>query len=250
MKSLMLKAAKAAGKILMKNYGKVKFIKVKDQESYVTNVDLESEKFIISTIRKKYPEHDIVSEESGRLNKKSDYRWYIDPLDGTHNYIHKLPMFGVSIGLEYKGKIILGAICLPYFDELYVAEKGKGAFLNGKRLKVSNRKELKKSFITTDLVLRYFPEKKIEMLNKLKGLVYDIRVLGSAVYGYTSVAKGSADAYITIYTYPWDAAAGALIVEESSGKVTDFNGKEWKANTGKFISSNKKIHNQLIKVLK
>tara|TARA_Y100000310_G_scaffold70474_1_gene66150 strand:- start:9375 stop:10127 length:753 start_codon:yes stop_codon:yes gene_type:complete len=250
MKSLAIKAAKGAGKILMKNFGKVKSVRVKDQESYVTNVDLESEKFIISTIREKYPDHDIVSEESGRLNKKSDYRWYIDPLDGTHNYIHKLPMFGVSIGLEYKGKIILGVIFLPYFNELYVAEKGKGAFLNGKKIKVSNKKMLKKSFIITDLVLRYLPEKKIDMLNKLKGSVYDIRVLGSAVYGYTSVAKGNADAYITIYTYPWDVAAGALIVEEASGKVTDFKGNGWDANTGKFISSNKKIHDQLVKVLR
>ena len=250
MKSLIIKAAKGAGKIVMKNYGKVKSFRVKDMESYVTNVDLESEKFIISAIRKKYPDHDIVSEESGSLNKKSDYRWIIDPIDGTHNYFHKLPIFGISIGLEYKGKAILGVIYLPYFKELYVAEKGKGAFLNGKRLRVSSNKSFEKTFILTDLVLRYKPEEKIDMLNKLKGKIYDIRAMGSAVYGYAMVARGFVDAYITMYTYPWDIAAGALIVEEASGKVTDFNGKEWKAKIGKYIATNNKIHNQLIKALR
>ena len=250
MKNLAIQVAKQSGKSLMKNYGKVKFVKVKDKLSYVTNADLESEKIILSAIRKKYPNHDIISEESGKLNKKSDYRWYIDPLDGTHNYINKIPLFGVSIGLEFKNKMILGVIYLPYFNELYVAEKGKGSFMNGKKIKVSDKKNLKKSFIVTDLVLHYIPGKKIKMLDKLKGFVHDMRVLGSAVYGYAAVAKGSADAYLAPCTNPWDVAAGALIVEEALGKVTDFSGNKWKPEMNNFISSNKKIHRELLKLLK
>lgn len=249
-KVLAIKIAKQSGKILLKHYGKVKFVKSKDNQSYVSNVDLESEKYIISSIRKKFPDHEIISEEAGKLNKISDYTWFIDPLDGTHNYISNIPMFGVSIGLAHKGKVILGVINLPYFNELYVAEKRKGSFLNGKRLKVSNKKDLKKSFILTELVLRYKPEEKIRVLKKLEGNVYDIRALGSAVYGYTNLAKGNVEAYMTIYTYSWDVAAGALIVEEAGGKVTDFNGNKWNPKRGKFISSNKKIHDKLLKILK
>lgn len=247
-RDLALKAAKQAGKVLLKHYGKVKSIKAKDNLSYVSNVDLESEKCIISAIRKTYPEHDIISEESGRLNKKSDYIWHIDPLDGTHNYINNIPLFGVSIALEYKGKIILGVINLPYFNELYFAEKGKGAFLNGKHIKVSNKKDLKKSFIAVDLVLRHNPEKKIKFLKKLEGHVHDLRVLGSAVAAVAYVARGSADLYLVQQTNSWDISAGFLLIEEAGGKVTGFNGNNWNPYMDNFIASNKILHNGILKV--
>lgn len=249
MKSTVIKTAKDAGKLLMKHYGKIKYIKEKDKKSYFTNVDLASEKIIISAIRKKFPDHNIISEESPPIDNKSEYTWYIDPLDGTHNYIRMLPLFGVSIALAYKGKVKLGCINLPLFNEIYIAEKGKGAFLNGKRIKVSNKKDLKKSFILTEVAFRYVPDNQT-IVDKLKGKVYDIRALGSAVFDYIMVAKGSADAYITPHTNSWDVAAGALIVEEASGKVTDFEDNEWNLKQHKFISSNKKIHSQLLKILK
>ena len=250
MKSLIIKAAKDAGKLLMKHYGKVRYVKEKDKTSYFTNVDLASEQLIISAIRKKFPEHNIISEESGNAKKASDYTWYIDPLDGTHNYIKKLPLFGTSIGLEHKGKVILGVISLPYFNELYFAESGKGAFLNGRRISVSGQKNLKRAFVVTDLALRYHPEGKIRMIKKMKGNIYDLRVLGCAVYDYSMVARGSADAYVTNYTNSWDMAAGALIVEEAKGKVTDFKGNKWKTSMSSFVSSNGRIHEQLLKILR
>jgi len=249
MKSLMIKAAKDAGKVLMKHYGKIKFVREKNKTSYFTNVDLESEKVIISLIKKKFPKHNIISEESGNLGKKSDYIWYIDPLDGTHNYINNFPHFGVSIGLAYKGEMKLGVIDLPCFNEFYVAEKGKGALLNGKRLKVSNKKDVKRSFALTDLVYRHTPYGKI-IFDKLLGKVYDIRLLGCAVSGYTMVANGIVDAYIVPYTCPWDVAAGALIVEEAGGKVTGHDGGRWNPDNRKFVASNGKIHNQLLKIIK
>ena len=143
MKSLIIKTAKDAGKLIMKHYGNIKSINEKANRSYFTNVDLASEKLIISSIIKKFPKHNIVTEESKPINNKSDYTWYIDPIDGTHNYIRKFPLFGVSIGVAYKGKMKYGVINLPCFNELYFAEKDKGALLNGKGIKVSNNKELK-----------------------------------------------------------------------------------------------------------
>jgi len=250
MKSLMIKTSKEAGKLLMKHFGKIKSIKVKDKKSYVTDVDLASEKLIISAIRKKYPHHNIISEESEGINNKSDYTWYIDPIDGTHNYIRKFPLFGVSIGLTHKGKLVLGTVNLPYFNELYVAEKGKGAFLNGRKLKVSNNKDLKKACIIVDMSIRYIPKTTMEILNRLKDKVYDIRAFGCAVYEYITIANGSAEGYITAYTNSWDGAAGALIVEEANGKVTDFNGNSWNPNGKKFVATNGKIHDEILKLIR
>jgi len=250
MKSLIIQAAKEAGKIQLKRFGKIKFVKTKDKKSYFTNVDLECEKIIINSIRKKFPKHNIISEESAKIDNQSDYTWYIDPLDGTHNYIKGFPLFGVSIGLERKGKMKFGVINLPFFKEIYFAEKGKGAFLNGKKIKVSDNKDLKKSLIITDMSLRDRGDIIIEILNKLRGNSYDMRSFGCAVYGYTSVAKGNADIYYTTYTHPWDVAAGALIVEESNGKVTGFKGEPWHPNNKKFVASNKKIHNKILKIIK
>lgn len=250
MKSLVLKAAKEAGKLVMRHYGRVRYVREKDKKSYFTNADLESEKLIISLIRKKFPSHNIISEESKPLNNDSEYTWYIDPIDGTHNYIHTLPMFGTSIALAYRGKTVIGAINLPYFKELYIAERGRGAFLNGKRLGVSSREDAKRAFVVTDLALRYHPDAKIRVLRAIKGKVYDIRVLGCAVYSHTLVAKGAADAYFTLHTQSWDVAAGALIVEEAGGKVTGIDGSEWNLKKNQFLMSNGHIHGQMLKILK
>ena len=159
------------------------------------------------------------------------------------------PLLGVSIALAYKEKPIIGAINLPFFKELYFAEKGKGAFLNGKRISVSEKSDLKKAFVLTDLNFRYLPDKKMDMIKKIKGKVYDIRVLGCAVYGYTSIAKGNADAFLSPLTNSWDVAAGALIVEEAGGKVTNFKGKEWDLKQDNFIASNGRLHGGLLKML-
>ncbi len=144
----------------------------------------------------------------------------------------------------------MGAMDMPYLKEFYFAEKGKGAFLNGKRLKVSKNNNLGKSFILTDLALRYDFHNKQKVLRKLKGKVYDVRMLGCAVAAYAYVARGFADAYYTTFTNSWDVAAGALIVEESGGKVTDLKGGKWNAEMGNYVSSNGKIHNAFLKTIK
>ncbi|HJN57383.1 MAG: inositol monophosphatase [Candidatus Woesearchaeota archaeon] len=249
MKSTAIKAAREAGKVLMKNYGKIKFIKTKERNSFFTNVDLESEKKVFSIIRKKFPDHNIVSEESGSFDKKSEYTWYIDPLDGTHNYINNFPLFGVSVALAKNNIVKHGAIFLPYFNELYTAEKSKGAFLNGKRIKVSDKKNLEKSFVLTELALRRETE-KLRILSKIKDIVFDARVFGCAVFSHAYIAKGSADIYITTKTNSWDIAAGFLLIEEANGKVTDFNNNPWKPKDGSYVASNKHLHNKILNALK
>ncbi len=250
MKQTLISASKKAASHLMKNYGKIRMVRTKDQDSYFTNVDLESEKMIISEIQKKYPDHSIISEECGSVGKKSDYIWYIDPIDGTHNYINNFPLFGVSIGVSYKKQPLFGAIHLPYFNEFYFAEKGKGAFCNGKRLSVSVKRDAKKAFIVTDLTLRYNAKKKLRTLRKLQDNVYDMRALGCAVVAYTMVARGAADALFSTQMFPWDVAAGALIVEEAGGRVTNFAGRGWEPRKNTFLATNRKIHGQMLDILK
>jgi myo-inositol-1(or 4)-monophosphatase len=249
MKPFITRLSKQAGNILMKYFGKVKYVKEKSNESYFTNADIESEKYIISEIERKFPDHNIVSEEAGTLDKKSQYTWYIDPLDGTHNFMHKLPLFGTSIALALKDKVQFGAIYLPFFKELYFAQRGKGSFLNGKRIKVSRNNILKKSFIVSDLQLRYFPSKKLKLLRNLRGKVYDIRTLGCASYALALVAGGSAEAFITLYTRSWDMAAGSLIVDEAGGKFTDLEGKTWSPKEKQFLISNGKVHGRLLQII-
>lgn len=250
MKQTLIKASEAAAKVLLKHYGKVKYVKTKENDSYFTNVDLEAEKAIFSIIRKKFPRHNIVSEESGIFNKNSEYTWIIDPLDGTHNYIHSIPLFGVSIALVHKDKVKLGILNIPCLKEVYFAEKGKGAFLNNKRIKVSNKKNMKKSFVLTDISPRRIPEEKIKIYKKLKNTAYDIRALGTAIYGQALIARGSADIYITKETNSWDIAAGFLLIEEARGKVTDFNGNNWKPKHGSYIATNGYLHNKILDILK
>jgi len=249
MKKTLLQAANKAGSILLDNFGKIKSIYTKKGNSYYTNVDLAAEKAIISTIREKYPDHSILSEEKGSLRTRSEYEWIIDPLDGTHNYINRLPLFGTSIALAHQGEVIMSAIYLPIFKEMYVAEKGKGSYCNGKRIHVSETKDAKKAFLVTDLTLRYHPEWRLQILKMLRNEVYDLRALGCAVISHAYVSRGSADGMFTTQMFPWDIAGGGLLIEEAGGKVTDFQGRRWKPVKGAFISSNKKIHSQLLRIL-
>src|SRR3989338_5624172 len=168
MKNIAVRAAKAAGKVLLDNFGKIKTKTHKGHElGFVTNVDIAAEKKIFSVIRKKYPKHNILSEEEGFIDNNSGYKWVIDPLDGTHNYIHSLPIFGTSIALEHKGDVKLGVIYLPMLNQLFVAEKGNGAFLNGKRIKVSDTDELKHSMLLFEGSLHMQWDKKKEFLDKV-----------------------------------------------------------------------------------
>jgi myo-inositol-1(or 4)-monophosphatase len=244
-----IKAAKEAGKVLMKYYRKVKG-HVKFTDNLVSKADLESEKKVLSIIQKKYPDHYILSEEAGKIKTKSDYKWLIDPLDGTHNYLSGLNLFGVSIGLQCKKEIILGVIYLPFFDELYVAEKGKGAFLNNKRIHVSKTNNLKHAMILYDGGLKRDKKTKVKAIDKLIDSVFRLRVLGAACVNLVYIAKGDSDAYIEHSTNPWDIGAGKVIVEEAGGKITNHDGSKYTDYSEGFVVSNSKLHKDIIKITK
>jgi|SRR3989338_421836 len=248
-KQLAIKAAKEVGKLLMNNLGKVKKVKEKAKNSLVSNVDLEAEKIIENLIKKHFPNDSILSEEEASTAKKSDYKWVIDPLDGTHNYLRNQPHFGVSIGLEYKGEIVFGVINLPFFNEIYAAEKGKGAFLNNKKIKVSNR-DLANAYINFDGNLYKETKRKTDALRKIAKKTFQTRITGCAVVNGTSVANGNLDAHIAFNTKPWDVAVGFLLIKEAGGKVTDFDGKEANHYTKEFVTTNGRIHDRILKLIK
>ena len=252
MKQTAIQAVKEAGKLLLERFEKLdrKKIKFKSKHEILTSLDLQVEKVILNIIKKKYPDHHILSEESGEIGPKSDYLWIIDPLDGTTNYSMGNPLFNVSLALAYKNEVILGIVNAPYLKELYISEKGKGAFLNGKKIKVSQINKLPKALLT---FCHGSKEKDIKRIIKIyqhfKLSGFDMRQLGSAGLELSYVARGSTEAIMIPGTHLWDVAAGTLIVREAGGKVTDFQGKEWSLKSRDILASNDCLHSQIIKII-
>ena len=244
-KKVLLLAAKKAGKVLLKYYGKTNPSKEKSNKTLVSMADLEANKTIVKIIKKNFPHHSILTEESEFEDNKSDYKWVIDPLDGTHNFLHGIPLFGTSIALEYKNEIVLGILHFPILKLTAVAEKGKGAFLNGKRIRVSDKQEINHSLIIFEYAYTNRME-KVDFIKKFIHTTIDLRNFGSAIYDLLLVACGKADGFVILSTHEWDIAAGFLIVEESGGKITDLNGKRWSAGNDKFVVSNGKIHRKIL----
>jgi myo-inositol-1(or 4)-monophosphatase len=243
-------AAKRAGYILMERLGDVHQVidKETSYKDYVTDVDLQVEAEIIAIIKEAYPDHHILSEEQGDLGNESDYKWIIDPLDGTHNYAHNLPIFGVSIALEHKKQVVFGVMSVPYMDEIYTAEKGKGAYLNGEKIRVSDI-GLNDALMIYDTKLRASDKPMIESLSRLVNEVFIIRMFGCAMWDLGLIARGKAELSVNFTYKPWDIAAAALIIEESKGKVTDLQGNPWTPYSNGYISSNGKVHDEVLNIL-
>ena len=248
-KKLAIKAAREAGNLLKTYFGRTIQVRAKGERSLVTNIDLKAEEKIVNLIKKDYPEDNILSEETKYQIFDSDFRWIIDPLDGTHNYIRGMENFGTSIALAYRDKVILGVIYLPMSDELYFAEKGKGAFLNQRKINVS-RKDLDHTTMIYDSTIRLNKGPMLKYLDGLVDFVFNIRMFGSTVRSLTYVAEGKADLEIEYNDKPWDFAAGLLLVEEAGGKATDLKGRRWSLNSKGYIASNRRIHSEVLKIIK
>lgn len=235
-----------------RNFGKIRY--KTNTGNLVTKADQASEKLIINAIRKKYPNHHIIAEESGMLGKaESDFEWLIDPLDGTTNYAHRLPLWSVSIALSYKKKIIVGVVYQPSINELYYAAKKKGAFCNNKKIRVSKISQLQKGLTVTGIPYSTKEKARDNFLNFYKFSMKSqaVRRLGSAAIDLCYLATGRFDGYWERDLNGWDVAAGSLIVTEAGGKITDFKGKPYQAYFPKeTLASNVKLHKQMIKVLK
>ncbi len=247
-KNVAVIAAKQAGRMLSKRFGRIKRIKAKGDRDLVTDIDLAAEGIIKHQILKNFPQDSILSEENSH-EQESDLKWIIDPLDGTHNYIHNINIFGTSIALAYKDEIVIGVIYMPQDDELYVAERGGGAYLNRRRIFVSQRK-MKQATLIFDSSIRYQKSIMLDDLGELIDRVFNVRMFGSTVRGLTYVAQGKAEAEVEYNDKLWDFAAGLLLVEEAGGKVTDLSGRRWSIKTRGYIASNGKIHNQLLKLVR
>lgn len=253
LKDVLMLAAREAGAII-KQYFQGDFnVDNKDTiNNLVTEVDTKAEAKIISVIKETFPEHSIISEEVGELLQKSEYKWIIDPIDGTVNFAHGIPICCVSIGLLHHDEMLMGAVYNPMMNELFFAEKGKGAYLNDKPIKVSEKSDFRKAFLVTGFPYKWpktneHPIKVFERII-LEGL--PVRRLGSAAIDLCWVACGRFDGFWEYNLNPWDVSAGYLIVLEAGGRVTDFSGSECTVFDKETLATNGLIHNSLLDAIK
>ncbi len=251
MQDLIQKITQRAGDELLVRFKKDKGLLCLRQGSkeVVTKHDKEVDEMIIEEIKKKHPEHGILTEESGFNNKNSDYLWIVDSLDGSGNFANGNPLFSVCVALMHKNEVILAATYAPVIEEFYFAEKGKGAFLNEKKINVSLVKELSGSYV---FFCDGHEKDKQKLSTKLSSVfenVIDLRKIGSAGVETGWVASGRAEGFLMFEGDPWDIASGVLITQEAGGKVTDFKGNSWSNKRGNFLFSNEKIHYEIQKLL-
>lgn len=242
-----IKAAKKAGRLQLSRLNCKLDVQSKGSKDFVTDVDKESEKIILGLLGKSFPSYAVLAEESGEKGN-GEFKWLVDPLDGTHTYMTGLPSFGVSIALEKSGEIILGVIFLPYFGELLFAEKGKGAFLNKKRIFVSKKAGLEESsgslsFIPKTGTIAEYSRFYDGIFPKMLNMKY-----AGGTTDLARVASGRLDFFITRNTTAWDCAAAKLIIEEAGGKVTSFEGKP-APYISTMVASNGLLHEKILKEL-
>jgi len=252
LKQTLLKATEAAAVILKEYFGKQFTISNKEGiNNLVTEVDHKSEDAIIEVIRKDYPGHYILSEEVGEIVQDSEYKWIIDPIDGTVNYANGIPICCVSIGLEVSGKMEMGAVYNPFINEFYFAQKGFGATMNDKKISVTDRTEVIKSCLVTGFPYTYLdlPNGPLQVFEKFIRKGVPVRRLGSAAIDLCWVAAGRFDGFYEHKLSAWDSAAGFIIVEEAGGKVTDLSGAYYNPYQPGIIASNGKIHDELVRIV-
>jgi myo-inositol-1(or 4)-monophosphatase len=245
-----VRAAYASGLLIKKSVGKVSSVSYKGRDNIVTNVDKASEKLVIGMIRRAFPDHAILSEESPAILSVSPYKWVIDPIDGTTNFAHAFPFFCVSIALEKNGSAILGVVYDPMRDEIFIAEGGGGATLNGKKIKVSGVKTLAGSFLATGFsygITR--KDRNIVYFKKFLVATQAIRRAGSAALDLAYVACGRFDGFWEMNLHPWDSAAASLIVREAGGTVSKFDGKPYSHYDRNVLATNGLIHKQMLNIL-
>jgi myo-inositol-1(or 4)-monophosphatase len=257
-KETLFLALRRAGDLIRRNFDRPQKIAFKNKSSInlVTWVDQAADRLIRKTIARRFPSHDFLTEESEPTGRGSPYKWIIDPLDGTTNYAHHYPQVGVSIGLEYNGKSILGGVYDPFRDELFWAEKGRGAWLEHagrrRRISVSPARTLSRSLLLTGFP--YDRRERIDLyLSYVKAFmthIQGIRRAGAAALDLCWVAAGRVDGYWEWRLKPWDVAAGSLIVQEAGGTLTDFSGKPYSIYGEQTLATNGRIHPEMLRVMR
>lgn len=250
-KKVAVNAIKKAGKKILKEYKNFNRsdVKLKAHHEILTRADLMSEEIIIKEIKSNFPAHDILSEEMGQVGSNSEYLWVIDPIDGTTNFSMHNPLWSISLAVAKEDDIILGLIFAPVLNELYIAELNKGAKLNGKTIKVSNIKEGKVLNTFCHGREKIYVKKAIAYFSKQKLNELDCRQLGSAAIELAYVACGRVESFAAPGINAWDVAAGALLVREAGGRVTDFTNKKWYLDSIDMLASNGKVHKEILSVI-
>lgn len=239
----MTEIAREAGALVMGYFHQRVKVEYKGDVDLVTAADRKSETLILERIRGRWPDHDVLGEEGGLHDQGSDYRWYVDPLDGTTNFAHGFPVFCVSLALEHKGRRVAGVVYDPTRDEMFAAEQGSGAFLNQARIQVSKTVKLAECLVATG-----FPSHKrhtnpnIFFYHQITLRTHGVRRAGSAALDLCCVACGRFDAFWEFNLNPWDTAAGVLIVEEAGGQVSDFRGGPFQLDSRETLASNGLVH--------
>ncbi len=250
--TIAVRAARAAGNIIMRGLNRLDSLQVeaKHEKDFVSEIDRQSEEEIIKIIRRSYPDHAILAEESGAQGE-AEYEWIIDPLDGTTNFLHGFPQFAVSIAVRHRGKLTAGVIYDPVLQELFTASNGNGAQLNERRMRVSTRYQLDSALLGTGFPFR--PNQDLEYyLSTLKVLMREaagIRRPGAAALDMAYVAAGRLDGFWEFGLMPWDIAAGALLVQEAGGIVSEPDGKPGFLSSGDVVCGSPKIHQQMLKLI-
>ena len=252
LKTTLLNAVKAGAAELSRFFNKSFIVSNKEGiNNLVTEADHASEKAILDVIYKEFPDHHILSEEAGEIIQDSNYKWIIDPIDGTVNFAHSIPLCCVSIAVEYKGEIILASVYNPIMNELFFAEKGKGATLNDKPIRVSKKQNVMNACLVTRFPYTYLdmPNGPLQIFEKLIRKGIPVRRLGSAATDLCWVAAGRFDGFYEHKLQAWDSAGGYLIVEEAGGKVTDFNGGKFSPYQPHILATNGDIHEEMLAVI-
>ena len=240
--------AREAGSLLMRYFDRQIKIEYKGDADLVTIADRKSEALILERIRAQFPSHDVMGEEGTRIETGSDYKWFVDPLDGTTNFAHGFPVFCVSLGVQFRGRSAAGVIYDPTRDEMFAAEAGKGATLNGKLIRVSSASRLADCLMGTG-----FPSHKrhknpnIHFYHQITLRSHGVRRAGSAALDLCNVACGRFDGFWEFNLNPWDTAAGVVIAEEAGARITDFSGGPFQLNSRETLASNGLVHDELLR---
>lgn len=252
---VMVEAARKAGRSLARDFGEVQNLQVslKGPGDYVSQADRKAEEIIHAELARARPGYAFLMEERGAVEGDDDqHRWIVDPLDGTTNFLHGIPIFSISIALERQGQLVAGVVYNPAMDELYTAERGGGAFMNDRRLRVAARSKLSDAVIGTGIphLGRGHHGQALVELKNVMGETAGIRRLGSAALDLAYVAAGRMDGFWENWLSPWDLAAGMLLVREAGGFCTDADGGQQMFDNGTIVAGNEAIHRALLKELK
>lgn len=252
LKATLLKATQAGAKVLKEYFnGTFEISSKSTANDLVTEADKKAEAAILAVIRDEYPDHYILSEETGEIASNSNTKWIIDPIDGTVNFAHNIPLCCVSIGVEQDGEIILGAVYNPIINEFFFAQKGFGATLNDQKISVSKKTDMSKACLVTGFPYNWeeMPNDPMQVFERFVKQGQPVRRLGSAAIDLCWVAAGRFDGFWEHNLNAWDSAAGSLIVTEAGGKVTDFKGNAYKPEQRRVLATNGHIHNDLLQVI-